>query len=109
MALSLDPLRLHRRRRAATLAAALVAAAALAPHAGLAQTNGHAATKALPAPPSVVELETDGVDGMSGQMADELARLYDDGTTRRALTIIGKTCETCRACAGSIWRSYPWI
>ncbi len=92
MPLSTYPLRLQRQRHAATLAMTLALAfAALVPRTGLAQTKDHAAAKALPAPPSVVELETDGVDGMSGQMADELARLYDDGTTRRALTIIGKT------------------
>ena len=92
MPLITDALRPQPHRHAATLATTLaLALAALVPCAGLAQTKDHAAAKSLPAPPSVVEFETDGVDGASGQMADELARLYDDGTTRRALTIIGKT------------------
>ena len=86
--------RLRRRpcRYAITLATTLaLTIGGLAPCVCLAQSRDRAAAKPLAAPPSVVELETDGVDGVSGQMADELSRLYDDGTTRRALTIIGKS------------------
>src|ERR1700712_987350 len=39
---------------------------------------------------SVVEIETTGASGISIRMAEELASLYDDGATRRALPVVGK-------------------
>ena len=39
----------------------------------------------------VVELETTGSDGISVRIAEDLARLVDDGATRRVLPIVGKS------------------
>jgi uncharacterized protein len=39
----------------------------------------------------VVELETTGSDGISVRMAEDLARLIDDGATRRVLPVVGKS------------------
>src|ERR1700726_3951481 len=38
----------------------------------------------------VVELETTGSDGISVRIAEDLARLIDDGATRRVIPVIGK-------------------
>ena len=38
----------------------------------------------------VVELETTGSDGISVRIAEDLARLVDDGATRRVLPVVGK-------------------
>ena len=37
----------------------------------------------------VVELETGGTDGISGQVAADLANLLNDGATRRVVPVIG--------------------
>ena len=39
----------------------------------------------------VVELETTGSDGISVRIAEDLARLVDDGATRRVLPVVGKS------------------
>jgi TRAP-type uncharacterized transport system substrate-binding protein len=39
----------------------------------------------------VVELETTGSDGISVRIAEDLARLVDDGATRRVVPIVGKS------------------
>ncbi len=82
----LGPARRHPRGAIAALAIAL----ALALAASVCQAQTRTVAKPLSAPPSVVELETGGIDGVSGQMTEDLARLYDDGSTRRVLPIIGK-------------------
>ena len=84
------PLRAGRRPRHG-MAAALALSLACASFPCLAQPRDRVLPRPSWGPPSVVVLETDGVDGISGQLADDLARLYDDGSTRRALPIIGKT------------------
>src|ERR1700722_19579995 len=38
----------------------------------------------------VVELETTGSDGISVRIAEDLARLIDDGATRRVVPVVGK-------------------
>jgi len=39
----------------------------------------------------VVELETTGTSGISVRIAEELANLIDDGTTRRLVPVVGKS------------------
>src|ERR1700680_3874038 len=39
----------------------------------------------------VVELETTGTDGISVRIAEDLARLIDDGATRRVVPVVGKS------------------
>src|SRR5579864_4739759 len=39
----------------------------------------------------VVELETTGSDGIAVRIAEDLARLVDDGATRRVLPVVGKS------------------
>src|SRR6202049_3111661 len=38
----------------------------------------------------VVELETTGTDGISVRIAEDLARLVDDGATRRVVPVVGR-------------------
>ena len=70
------------------LASAAVALCILSPASRAADPRDHAAPKS---PVNVIELETDAIPGASGPMAVEMAALFDDGTTRRALPIIGLT------------------
>jgi TRAP transporter TAXI family solute receptor len=56
---------------------------------------GHSITTALAEQSTavnkgVVELETTGSDGISVRIAEDLARLIDDGATRRVLPVVGK-------------------
>ncbi len=78
----------HRLSCPSLLATTAFALCMLSPAARAADPRDRPASKS---PLSVIELETDAIPGASGPMAVEMAGLFDDGTTRRALPIIGLT------------------
>ena len=73
----------HSRQLASAIIFALISLA-LAPSAGRAQQQATAINK------GVVEIETAGSAGVSVRIAEDLAKLIDDGATRRVVPVVGK-------------------
>src|ERR1700720_1564553 len=67
-----------------TALAALIAAFSAASKATAQQPTATAINR------GVVELETSGAAGISVRIAEDLANLIDDGTTRRVVPVVGK-------------------